>query len=95
MDTPVAGTAFAPGIPAPRVSSQPRTARHRDDSGGNASPLFGIFVAVSGPAYLLGAGIALIVSPAVWPVAVLGSGSLGTGLDWPGYRMWQPMIAAT
>jgi hypothetical protein len=57
--------------------------------------LSGIFVAVGGPAYLLGAGIALIVSPAVWPVAVLGSACLGAGLAWPGYRLWQPMIAAT
>jgi hypothetical protein len=53
----------------------------------------GILVAVGGPAYLLGAGIALIVSPAVWPVAVLGSASLGAGLAWPGYRLWQPMTA--
>ena len=56
--------------------------------------LSGIFVAAGGPAYLLGAGIALIVSPAVWPVAVLGSASLGAGLAWPGYRLWQPMTAS-
>ena len=52
--------------------------------------LAGIFVAVGGPAYLLGAGVALIVSPALWAVAVLGSASLGAGLAWPGYRLWQP-----
>jgi hypothetical protein len=48
---------------------------------------------VGGPAYLLGAGIALIVSPAVWSVAVLGSVSLGAGLAWPGYRLWRPITA--
>jgi hypothetical protein len=57
--------------------------------------LSGIFVAVGGPAYLLGAGIALILSPAVWPVAVLGSTSLGAGLAWSGYRLWQPITAST
>jgi hypothetical protein len=51
--------------------------------------LSGILVAVGGPSHLLGLGIALIVSPAVWPVAVLGSVSLGVGLAWPGYRLWQ------
>jgi hypothetical protein len=56
--------------------------------------LSGILVAVGCPAYLLGAGIALIVSPAVWPVAVLGSACLGAGLAWPGYRLWQPMTAS-
>ena len=61
---------------------------------GTLPRLSGIFVAVGGPAYLLGLGIALIVSPAVWPVAVLGSASLGAGLAWPGYRLWQPMTAS-
>src|SRR5215212_301180 len=56
--------------------------------------LSGIFVAVGGPAYLLSLGISLIVSPAVWPVAVLGSASLGVGLAWPGYRLWQPTTAS-
>jgi hypothetical protein len=27
----------------------------------------------------------------VWAVAVLGSASLGAGMAWPGYRLWQPM----
>jgi hypothetical protein len=53
--------------------------------------LSGIFVAVGGPAYLLGGGIAQLVSPAVWAVAVLGSASLGTGIAWAGYRLWHPM----
>jgi hypothetical protein len=51
----------------------------------------GILVAMGAPAYLLGAGIAQLVSPAVWTVAVLGSVSLGVGLAWPGYRLWQPV----
>ena len=57
--------------------------------------LSGIFVAVGGPAYLLGGGIAQLVSPAVWAVAVLGSASLGAGMAWPGYRLWQPMSTST
>jgi hypothetical protein len=56
--------------------------------------LSGILVAVGGPAYLLGGGIAQLVSPAVWAVAVLGSASLGAGMAWPGYRLWQPMITS-
>ena len=56
--------------------------------------LSGILVAVGAPAYLLGAGAAQLVSPAVWAVAVLGSASLGVGLAWPGYRLWQPMSAS-
>jgi hypothetical protein len=39
--------------------------------------LAGIFVAVGGSAYLLGAGVAPIVSPTLWALAVLGSASLG------------------
>src|SRR5215210_2151871 len=56
--------------------------------------LAGIFVAVGGPVYLLGAGVALIVSSALWAVAVLGSVSLGAGLAWPGYRLWRPTTAS-
>ena len=56
--------------------------------------LAGIFVAVGGPVYLLGAGVAQLVSPAVWAVAVLGSASLAAGMAWPGYRLWQPMTAS-
>jgi hypothetical protein len=51
--------------------------------------LSGIFVAVGGPAYLLGAGLAQLVSPFVWTIAILGSASLGAGLAWPGYRLWR------
>lgn len=51
--------------------------------------LSGILVAVGGPAYLLGAGVAQFVSPIVWAVAVLGSAGLGAGVAWPGYRLWR------
>ncbi len=70
----VAGYAVL-GIAMARTATLPRMA--------------GIFVAVGGPAYLLGAGIAQLVSPLVWAVAVLGSASLGAGLAWPGYRLWR------
>jgi hypothetical protein len=45
-------------------------------------------VAVGAPAHLLGFGIAQLVSTAAWPIAILGSVSLGAGLAWPGYRLW-------
>jgi hypothetical protein len=70
----VAGYALF-GIAMTRTASLPR--------------LSGIFVALGAPAYLLGAGVAQLVSPAVWAVAVLGSASLGAGVAWPGYRLWQ------
>jgi hypothetical protein len=56
--------------------------------------LSGILVAVGAPAYLLSAGIAQLVSPAVWAVAVLGSASLGVGLAWPGYRLWHTVAVS-
>jgi hypothetical protein len=56
--------------------------------------LSGILVAVGAPAYLLGGGIAQLVSPAFWAVAVLGSASLGVGLAWPGYRLWHTKTAS-
>jgi hypothetical protein len=49
----------------------------------------GVCVAVGAPAHLLGLGISVLVSTAVWPVAILGSVSLGFGLGWSGYRMWR------
>jgi hypothetical protein len=49
----------------------------------------GVLVAVGAPAHLLGFGIAQLVSTAAWPVAILGSVSLGLGLGWSGYRMWR------
>jgi len=49
----------------------------------------GVLVAVGAPAHLLGLGISLLVSTAAWPVAILGSVSLGLGLGWSGYRMWR------
>jgi hypothetical protein len=52
--------------------------------------LAGLFVAVGGPAHLIGFGVAQLVSPALWLIAVLGSACLGVGLAWPGYRLWHP-----
>jgi hypothetical protein len=56
--------------------------------------LSGMLVAVGGPVHLLGFGVAQLVSPALWPIAVLGSASLGAGLAWPGYRLWRPLTTA-
>jgi hypothetical protein len=56
--------------------------------------LSGILVAVGAPAHLLGFGIAQLVSTAAWPIAVLGSASLGAGLAWPGYRLWHTPAAS-
>jgi hypothetical protein len=53
-----------------------------------------VFVAVGAPAHLLGLGISLLVSTAAWPVAILGSVSLGLGLGWSGYRMWRAPAAS-
>ena len=50
--------------------------------------LAGILVAVGAPAHLIGFGLAQLVSPALWWIAVAGSISLGAGLAWPGYRLW-------
>jgi len=54
----------------------------------------GVFVAVGAPAHLLGLGISVLVSTAVWPVAILGSVSLGLGLGWSGYRLWRTPAAS-
>ena len=54
----------------------------------------GILVAVGAPAHLLGLGISLLVSTAAWPVAILGSVSLGLGLGRSGYRMWRAPAAS-
>jgi hypothetical protein len=43
----------------------------------------GWLVAVGAPAHLLGFGIAQLVSTAAWPIAILGSASLGAGLACP------------
>ena len=56
--------------------------------------LSGILVAVGAPAHLLGFGLAQLVSPALWPIAVVGSVSLGAGLAWPGYRLWRTPAAS-
>jgi hypothetical protein len=39
-------------------------------------------------------GIAQLVSTAAWPIAILGSASLGAGLGWPGYRLWRTPAAS-
>ena len=56
----------------------------------------GVFVAVGAPAHLLGLGISLLVlvSTAAWPVAILGSMSLGLRSGWSGYRMWRAPAAS-
>ena len=66
----------------------------------------GILVAVGAPAHLLGLGISLLVSTAAWPVAILGSVSLGLtlpglasvslglGRGWSGDRVWHTPAAS-
>jgi hypothetical protein len=54
----------------------------------------GVLVAVGAPAHLVAAGISVLISTAAWPVAVLGSVSLGAGLAWPGYRLWRTPAAS-
>jgi hypothetical protein len=54
----------------------------------------GVLVAMGAPAHLLGFGIAQLVSTAAWPIAILGSVSLGAGLAWPGYRLWHAPAAS-
>ena len=54
----------------------------------------GVLVALGAPAHLLGFGIAQLVSTAAWPIAILGSVSLGAGLAWPGYRLWHTPAAS-
>jgi hypothetical protein len=54
----------------------------------------GVLVAMGAPAHLLGFGIAQLVSTAAWPIAILGSVSLGAGLAWPGYRGWHAPAAS-
>jgi hypothetical protein len=54
----------------------------------------GVLVAVGAPAHLLGFGIAQLVSTVAWPIAILGSGCLGAGLAWAGYRLWHTPTAS-
>jgi hypothetical protein len=54
----------------------------------------GVLVAVGAPAHLLGFGIAQLVTTAAWPIAILGSVSLGAGLAWAGYRLWRTPVAS-
>jgi hypothetical protein len=48
----------------------------------------GILVAAGAPSYLVGSAMALLISPAFWFVAVLGSLVFGSGLALAGYGMW-------
>jgi hypothetical protein len=54
----------------------------------------GVLVAAGAPAHLLGFGIAQLVSTAAWPIAILGSVSLGLGLALRGYQLWHPPAAS-
>jgi hypothetical protein len=54
----------------------------------------GILLAVGAPSHLLGFGMAQLLSPAIWPVAVLGAVSLGGGLAWVGHQLWRAGAAA-
>ena len=56
--------------------------------------LAGILVAGGAPAHLIGFGLAQLISPSLWWIAVAGSISLGAGLAWPGYRLWHPRATA-
>jgi hypothetical protein len=49
----------------------------------------GLLVAVGAPAHLIGFGLAQLVSPPLWPIAIAGSVALGTGLAGPGYHLWR------
>jgi hypothetical protein len=51
--------------------------------------LAGILVAVGAPAHLIGFGLAQLVTPVLWPIAIVGAVSLGAGLAWPGYLLWR------
>jgi hypothetical protein len=51
--------------------------------------LSGILVAVGAPAHLIGFGLAQLVTPVLWPIAIAGAVSLGAGLAWPGYLLWR------
>ena len=55
------------------------------------SPVFsgwsGLLVGLGAPAYLIGAGIALVAAPRLWPIAVVGAAALGAGLALCGNRI--------
>jgi hypothetical protein len=51
--------------------------------------LAGILVALGAPAHLIGFGVAQLVTPVLWPIAIAGAVSLGAGLAWPGYLLWR------
>jgi hypothetical protein len=49
----------------------------------------GVLVAVGTLTQVVGFGLAQLVAPALWSIAILGSVALSAGLAWPGYRIWQ------
>lgn len=51
--------------------------------------LAGILVALGAPAHLLGFGLSQLVATTWWVVAIIGVASLGAGLAWAGFRLWQ------
>lgn len=56
--------------------------------------LSGILVAIGAPAHLIGFGLAQLVTPVLWPIAIAGALSLGAGLAWPGYLLWRGLAAS-
>jgi hypothetical protein len=54
---------------------------------GTVPRLSGILVAIGAPAHLIGFGLAQLVNPALWPIAIAGAVILGAGLAWPGYLL--------
>jgi hypothetical protein len=56
--------------------------------------LSGILVAVGAPAHLVGFGLAQLVTPVLWPIAIAGAVSLGGGLGWPGYLLRRGLAAS-
>lgn len=49
----------------------------------------GVLVALGAPTQLVGFALAILITPTLWFLAVLGSASLGAGLALPGYHLWQ------
>jgi len=48
----------------------------------------GILMIIGSPLNMVGAVLGLLVSEALWIVAILGALVLGLGLAWAGYSLW-------
>jgi hypothetical protein len=48
----------------------------------------GILMIIGSPLNMIGAVLGLLVSEALWIVAILGALALGLGLAWAGYSLW-------